>query len=69
MGIMCDLQCLHRHREGSCKTLASTLDPSNLLRSCIQDVDKVDAKYTRFKNILSCSNIDLGEFSIVNLPR
>ncbi|CAO3680342.1 unnamed protein product [Umbelopsis ramanniana] len=35
-------------------------DPSNLLRSCIQDVDKVDAKYTRFKNILSCSNIDLA---------
>ncbi|GAB5585570.1 GTPase-activating protein [Umbelopsis nana] len=35
-------------------------DPSNFLQSCIQDVDKVDAKYTRFKNILSCSNIDLA---------
>lgn len=35
-------------------------DPSNLLQSCIQDLNKVDSKYTRFKNILSCSNVDLA---------
>lgn len=41
-------------------------DPSNLLQSCIEDGDKVDAKYARFKNILSCSNIDLGESSVLS---
>ncbi|KAJ2960591.1 hypothetical protein NQZ79_g4018 [Umbelopsis isabellina] len=42
------------------KAFRPVLDPSNLLQSCIQDLNKVDSKYTRFKNILSCSNVDLA---------
>lgn len=45
------------------------LDPSNLLQSCIQDLNKVDSKYTRFKNILSCSNVDLGKWSFMLCAR